>query len=267
MKHIVCFSGGKDSTALVLWAKENLTEFTTVFCDTGWEHPITYAYIEEINRTLLDGKLVTLKSEKYPQGFVQLCVEKGRVPSVRMRFCTDKLKTAPIIKWLKTIDDEATLYQGIRADESAARSRMAESCFDDNFDAEIRRPLLRWSAEDCFAMMRKHGVQPNPLYLMGAGRVGCFPCIMVNMRELKAYLNHPINGPMLKTRVLELERSVGGSFFSPGDVPERFCSGRTEEGKIFPWAQDVFRYIDSVNEDQLPLLPERSCMSVYNLCE
>lgn len=48
MKHIVCFSGGKDSTALVLWAKENLPEFTTVFCDTGWEHPITYAYVEEI---------------------------------------------------------------------------------------------------------------------------------------------------------------------------------------------------------------------------
>ena len=30
MKHIVCFSGGKDSTALILWAKENLPEFTTV---------------------------------------------------------------------------------------------------------------------------------------------------------------------------------------------------------------------------------------------
>lgn len=33
MKHIVCFSGGKDSTALVLRAKENLPEFTTV-CGT-----------------------------------------------------------------------------------------------------------------------------------------------------------------------------------------------------------------------------------------
>lgn len=43
MKHVVCFSGGKDSTALVLWAKENLAEFITVFCDTGWEHKITYA--------------------------------------------------------------------------------------------------------------------------------------------------------------------------------------------------------------------------------
>jgi len=46
VKHIVCFSGGKDSLALVLWAKENLPEFTTVFCDTGWEVSITNAYVE-----------------------------------------------------------------------------------------------------------------------------------------------------------------------------------------------------------------------------
>ncbi len=80
MTHIVCFSGGKDSTALVLWAKENLPEFTTVFCDTGWEHPITYAYIQEINDSLLKGRLITLTSKKYPKGFVQLAELKGRVP-------------------------------------------------------------------------------------------------------------------------------------------------------------------------------------------
>jgi 3'-phosphoadenosine 5'-phosphosulfate sulfotransferase (PAPS reductase)/FAD synthetase len=70
VRHIVCFSGGKDSTALVLWAKENLLEFTTVFCDTGWEHPITYAYVEEINQTLLGGEVGDAsKSESYPRWF------------------------------------------------------------------------------------------------------------------------------------------------------------------------------------------------------
>ena len=29
-------------------------------------------------------------------------------------------------------------------------------------------------------------MKPNPLYLLGAGRVGCFPCVLVNHRELKA---------------------------------------------------------------------------------
>ena len=37
MKVIVTFSGGKDSLASLLWARNNLTKnFITVFCDTGW---------------------------------------------------------------------------------------------------------------------------------------------------------------------------------------------------------------------------------------
>ena len=38
MKVIVTFSGGKDSLAALLWVREHITKnFTTVFCDTGWE--------------------------------------------------------------------------------------------------------------------------------------------------------------------------------------------------------------------------------------
>jgi 3'-phosphoadenosine 5'-phosphosulfate sulfotransferase (PAPS reductase)/FAD synthetase len=267
MKHIVCFSGGKDSTALVLWAIENLPEFTAVFCDTGWEHKITYAYIEEINQSLLGGKLVTLKSYKYPDGMRQLVQIKKRAPSAKARFCTEALKVRPMIDWLKTIDDEITVYQGIRADESESRSRMVHRQWSDDFDAWIDRPLLTWTAGQCFALMAERGVKPNPLYLMGACRVGCFPCVMVNMRELKAYLGGTL-GAELRRRVLDLEAIVGSSFFAPNYIPERFCTGFDEKsGKRFPWAQDVFRYIESVDEDQIPMFPARSCMSVYNLCE
>ena len=49
MKVIVTFSGGKDSLAALLWVREHITtNFTTVFCDTGWEHPLTYEYINRI---------------------------------------------------------------------------------------------------------------------------------------------------------------------------------------------------------------------------
>lgn len=265
MKHIVCFSGGKDSTALVLWAREHLPEFTAVFCDTGWEHPITYAYVEEINQSLLGGKLVVLKSEKYPGGMRDLVQIKGRVPSAKARFCTDNLKVQPMISYLKTIDDEATVYQGIRRDESESRSRMQASCWDDGYDAQVERPLFEWSAADCFDLMKRHGVKPNPLYLLGVGRVGCFPCVLINHRELKAL---SANLPEVRGRIVELERISGRTFFPPNYIPDRFCTGFDESsGKAFPKAQDVFRYLDAVTEDQLPLLPARSCMSVYNLCE
>lgn len=299
MKHVICFSGGKDSTALILWAKENLSEFTTVFCDTGWEHPFTLAYIEEINQTHLAGGLITLRTKKYvvtpvqalrrnasdrdrwrfafvtqrfeqqhhQDGMLRLVQIKGRAPSAKARFCTEALKVRPMIDWLKTLDDEATVYQGIRADESESRSRMVEREWSDDYDAWVERPLLTWTAAQCFALMAEYGVKPNPLYLLGAGRVGCFPCVMVNQRELKAYLSSEV-GPELKRRVLELEALVGSSFFEPTYIPERFCKGFDyKSGKPFAWAADVFSYIESVDADQIPMFPARSCMSVYNLCE
>ena len=265
MKHVVCFSGGKDSTALILWAKENLPEFTTVFCDTGWEHPITYAYIEEINRNVLDGKLVSLKSEKYPGGMRELVQIKKRVPSAKARFCTDALKVRPMIEWLKTIDDDTTVYQGIRADESASRSKMAAREWSDDFDAWIERPLLTWTAEQCFALMAEHEVKPNPMYLLGASRVGCFPCVMVNQRELKSMLSRL---PEIKDAIASLEAINDRSFFAPNYIPQRFHTGfDPQSGKSFSKCEDVFRYLERTDEDQIPLFPARSCMSVYNLCE
>lgn len=265
MKHIVCFSGGKDSTALILWAKENLPEFTAVFCDTGWEHPMTYAYVEEINRTLLRGRLKVLKSELFPGGMRRLVQIKKRVPSAKARFCTEALKVAPMVPWLKTIDDDVTLYQGIRADESKSRSQMPQRNWDDLYDAWIERPLLHWTAEMCFAMMAKHGVKPNPLYLLGAKRVGCFPCVMVSQRELKALM---VSTPEVKDRIVELETITGSSFFPPNYIPKRFQTGLDEaSGKYFPWSGDVFRYIESTDEDQMPMFEAKACMSIYNLCE
>lgn len=75
MRVIVTFSGGKDSLAALLWTREHITKnFTTVFCDTGWEHPLTYEYIHRIADKLhLD--LVTLKSKKYA-GMVDLSRRK-----------------------------------------------------------------------------------------------------------------------------------------------------------------------------------------------
>jgi 3'-phosphoadenosine 5'-phosphosulfate sulfotransferase (PAPS reductase)/FAD synthetase len=63
VKVIVTFSGGKDSLAALLWIRNNLTkDFTTVFCDTGWENPITYQYLDKVKEHL-GLELVVVKSK------------------------------------------------------------------------------------------------------------------------------------------------------------------------------------------------------------
>lgn len=333
MKHIGCFSGGKDSTALMLWMCENIgvpgVDWTPVFFDTGWEHPITYAYVEEVNQRVLGGALVELRSAEY-ESLMDCWLDHQMFSNDQVRFCTEDMKIAPLHEYLKGIDDEITTYQGIRAEESRKRARMrdTEECpvyaddkkLDVLFTYTIKRPLFRWLSAEVFAFSLQRGVEPNPLYKLGASRVGCWPCVLANLRDIKAYL---IATPEIRARLINAETRMrertgkdDRTFFRSGFIPARFCSlssdvkcadcggtGATSATDIrdmdvamfgghscnldstccrppckrchgakkyktyVPTAEDVFRYIESVDEDQLPLLPSRSCMSVYNLCE
>lgn len=265
MINAVAFSGGKDSTALLLWAKENLPSFVPIFCDTKWESPITYAYIEKINKEILTNALVTLTP--HPRGgMVDLVYLKQRVPSPKARFCTENLKVKPMQEWIGEQSEEVTLYQGIRADESDSRRNMPDCEWSDIYDCEVRRPLLRWTAEQVFAFLASHEVEPNPLYKLGARRVGCFPCILITHGELKRLTD---TCPEVWDRIAELEEyAKGRSFFPPNFIPKRFQSGHDpKSGKSYVRVEDVRKYLLQLDQKRLDLAPIASCLSVYNLCE
>lgn len=294
MRHVAAFSGGKDSTALLLWLTEQGRAFTAVFCDTGWEHPLTYAYVEEINQRLLGGGLVTVRNERWfkppeaiplpprmiergdPEwvdgrptfggGLRQLVFARGRVPSVRARFCTEELKVYPMRDYLRGLEGEITCYQGIRAEESPARAAMADREWSDTYDCWIERPLMRWTATEVFAFLEAHGVAANPLYRLGSKRVGCFPCIMTRHAELRRLTTML---PEVWDRIAELEAAAGRTFFPPDFIPERYMTGfDPKSGKKIATAADVRKYVIEAPEQQLDIYGETpACMSVYNLCE
>ena len=82
MKVIVTYSGGKDSQASLLWTLEHLTRTPLVmFCDTGWEHPLTYKHVRETTEALGLG-LITLKSKKY-DGMVTVSYTHLTLPTNR----------------------------------------------------------------------------------------------------------------------------------------------------------------------------------------
>lgn len=178
---IASVSGGKDSAALSLHLREQGIEHERVFMDTGWEHPWTYEYL----RGPLTEALGHITEISGTLGMVDLIRKKGMFPGRLRRFCTQELKIFPMQRYLAAIEDDVVNAVGIRAAESAARSAMPEWEWQDGFDCEVWRPLIRWSEQDVIDIHRRHGLSPNPLYLAGASRVGCWPCIYARKAEIR----------------------------------------------------------------------------------
>jgi 3'-phosphoadenosine 5'-phosphosulfate sulfotransferase (PAPS reductase)/FAD synthetase len=292
MKVIVTFSGGKDSLAALLWIRNNFTKnFTTVFCDTGWENPITYQYITEIvNKLQLD--FVVLKSKKF-DGLIDLAKKKSRFPSSQRRFCTSELKSIPMIDYLlDVVNDDFMVIQGIRGAESESRAKMAAQCnyfkyyledrlsktgklihdtyrrkevldYCQKYATDILRPVFDWTAQQIIDYILDNGLEPNPLYKMGFKRVGCFPCIMSANPEIYQITQR---FPERIAEIAEYERKCNSSFFGPDSISKKYYKGK------FPLITDVARYVQEEYArgtlfDETEGTSALSCMSYYNLCE
>jgi len=181
---VASISGGKDSAAMSLYLSELGIEHDRVFMDTGWEHPLTYEYIAGPLAAAI-GSILTIKP---PLGMADLCRKKGMFPSRTRRFCTSELKVKPIINHITRLQDagyEVINAVGVRKAESAVRSKLTEWEWQPDYDSEVWRPLIEWTEADVISIHTRHSLKPNPLYLLGASRVGCWPCIFARKSELR----------------------------------------------------------------------------------
>ena len=202
---VASVSGGKDSAAMSLWLTEQGIAHDRVFLDTGWEHDKTYEYL----RGPLTDKLGPITEIKPPLLMEELILKKGMFPSRVRRFCTQELKVKPIMAYLAKLMEAGTDVinaVGIRAGESSSRARMPEWEWQDGFDCEVWRPLIAWSEAQVIAIHARHGLLPNPLYLMGASRVGCWPCIYARKAEIRLIAD---KDPDRIVRLRVLEERVG----------------------------------------------------------
>jgi 3'-phosphoadenosine 5'-phosphosulfate sulfotransferase (PAPS reductase)/FAD synthetase len=266
---VASVSGGKDSAALSLWLTEQGIEHDRVFMDTGWEHEKTYEYLRgELTRVV--GPITEIRGPKLMEELVE---SKAMFPSRTRRYCTQELKVFPMQRYLaERMDDGEALVNavGIRAAESAARSQMKEWEWSDGFDAEVWRPLIAWSEQQVIDIHKRHGLSPNPLYLLGASRVGCWPCIYARKSEIRLIADVD-PGRIVKIQTLEAkvakaaekryERDRAAWVASPEPEPtlgtdkhERWVAKRDRLARPFQaptWFQSQRRAVDGRD----PMLP------------
>lgn len=299
MKYIVTISGGKDSLATAIWAKNNIKDANViyVFCDTGWEHAKTYRHIKYIEQDL-GIEIIRLTNLSF-DGLVDLFIKKKRSASTKARFCTVHLKVEPMIDFVLTQTEDVTVIQGARAEESEARRAMKEKDeffkfyfepfgYDKNgkpkfhtyrkkdiinhcniYSVDVLRPIIKWSAADVFAYIFDNGLKPNPLYFEGFSRVGCFPCVMCRHDEVRQIMELY---PEKIDEIRELERLSDSTFFPPKYIPVKYCtkkciSKKTGKYTYAPTIDDVLKYLlDDPNQGRL-FEKQSGCVSVYNICE
>ncbi len=297
MKVIVQFSGGKDSEASLIWAvnKYGVEKVEAVFCDTVWENQLTYQHIMDVIKKL-GVKYVMLTTKKF-DGFLGMVAKKKRFPSTKARFCTEELKTKPMIDYVLQHSEHLILIQGVRADESKDRAKMKAQCtyfkyyyqpygkdkkgklkfhtyrkkdvfkWREQYADDIIRPVFTWTGQQVIDYIIENGHKPNPLYSMGMNRVGCFPCVMCKLSEIKQIADR---FPEHIKKVADAEKKYNTSFFTHGKIPDRYCS-KEKNGVRYPTIEDVVNYVQRF-KDQIDAFKEEttgntSCMSFYGTCE
>ena len=210
--HVVSFSGGKDSTAMLLrMIEEGMRVDLILYCDTGLEFPEMEEHIRKVEEYI--GRKITViksehdfmyyatekervvKSEKTP-GFTPGEIAKGLgYPTMFARWCTKHLKTEVIDRYLRNLRKEYDLVQyiGIAADEPKRKR-------------ELNYPLIDWNMTevDCLKYCYDRDFTWGGLYEIW-DRVSCWCCplqSLADLRKLKEYR------PELWDRLKEMDRII-----------------------------------------------------------
>ena len=194
--HVVSFSGGKDSTAMVLRMIElgyKIDE--VVFCDTTMEFPAMLRHVEKVRQVVEAAgvKFTILQAEHDFEYYLLQYTPKRKDPNAkeligcswpchRVRWCTRILKHDVINRYLRKLRDEYAVVQyiGLAADEGYRLERA------NNQKQDMRHPLVEWGwdEEAALSYCYRKGYDWEGLYQQFK-RVSCWCCPLQPLSELR----------------------------------------------------------------------------------
>ena len=191
--HLVSFSGGKDSTAMLLHMMELGYKIDEVLsCDTGVEFPEMYQHIKKVRQIVEKAgiKFTILKAEKSFEYYLihhEYKDKKGYSWATPVsRWCTSFLKRDVIKKYLATLNKryKVVQYVGLAHDEQYRIEREAAK-------GHIH-PLADWGWDEAKALKYcySRGLTWHGLY-KERYRVSCWCCPLQDLAGLRSlYFHH-----------------------------------------------------------------------------
>jgi len=189
---VAAYGGGKQSSAMPLWIADGLLPKPDLFihANTMAEMPSTENLISEWARDFVENVLGIpfVVVESHRGSIYDDYYQKGAIPIMGMRSCTDNFKIAPQRRFIRSIVGKkngvllAECWLGITTDESRRRSESnVKWC-------GLKYPLLDQmsvSRQDCIERLEQEGLKVD--------KSGCFHCPYAGTtfyRELRS--NHPV---------------------------------------------------------------------------
>ncbi len=201
---IVTYSGGKDSTALVVLSLYMKTvhpdiDLNITYSDTMMEIPqmsvVAHTFLKSIEKKY-PAKVKIVYPDINDTYWVRMIGRGYPPPGPRFRWCTPKIKIKPS---RKLHDDHGLFITGLRMGESQQRDiRLRSSCLNGNANEcgsdvwvsqkgiDVAAPIIHWTAEDVWYFLMFPGKKALPetqlvvdLYGNTSMRFGCWMCTVV----------------------------------------------------------------------------------------
>ena len=201
---VITYSGGKDSTALVVLSLYMKTlhpdiDLNITYSDTMMEIPqmsvVAYSFLKVIEKRY-PAQVKIVYPEIDDTYWVRMIGRGYPPPGPRFRWCTPKIKIKPS---RKLHEDNGLFITGLRMGESQQRDiRLKSSCLNGGANEcgsdvwvnqkgiDVAAPIIHWTAEEVWYFLMIPGRKAIPetqlvvdLYGNTAMRFGCWMCTVV----------------------------------------------------------------------------------------
>ena len=226
----LAFSGGKDSQVLYHLCKDAGVKFTANFYRTSVDPPEVITFIQE---NYPDVIFLKPKLTMY-----QLILKNKALPTRIMRYCCGELK--------EYAGSEQLVITGIRSEESTSRSLRPEVEMDraKNRIKMMLHPIKDWSELQIWNYLDQKKIEPNPLYELGFGRIGCIGCPMATTKakilEFQRYPKHKV--AYIKTIEKLMEMGKYDDFDNAEDVFNWWVSNDSKDAYMGKKKQGEFNF-------------------------